>query len=99
MSAFTVTPATLKTKSEELNDLLARYKTCIERLVSYEASLNGMWDGDANDAFHSAFATDKGKMDQFATLITQYIEKLNAISARYMQTEQANTEIAANRTY
>ena len=99
MSAFTVTTATLKTKSDELNDLVTRYRASIERLVSYEASLNSMWDGEANDAFHNAFSTDKVKMDEFAALINQYIEKLIAIAARYEQTEQVNTDIATNRTY
>lgn len=99
MSAFSVNTATLKTKSGELNDLVTRYRVCVEQLVATEASLNSMWDGEANDAFHAAFVTDKAKMDQFANLINQYIDKLMSIAARYEQTEQVNTEIAANRTY
>lgn len=99
MADFTVATQVLKTQADELNELNGRLKSAIERLVSSESSLNSMWDGEANDAFHTAFLIDKGKMDEFYNLIIQYIEKLRTIAVRYEQTEQINTEIATNRTY
>ena len=58
-----------------------------------------MWDGDANDAFHAAFMTDKGKMEEFSRLIEQYTERLRQIAARYKQTEANTTNIASTRSY
>ncbi len=98
-SSFKVTTSVLTSQANELSDLNGRFKTAVEQLVTSEASLKTMWEGEANDAFHNAFTTDKGKMDEFYNLILQYIEKLNSIATRYSQTEQTNTEIASNRTY
>ncbi len=99
MADFVVTAAQLNAQAENLNDLNGRFKSEIEQLVSSEMSLNSMWDGEANDAFHVAFTTDKGKMDEFYNLILTYVQRLNIIASRYAQTEQTNTEIASNRTY
>lgn len=99
MSQFKVTSSVLKTQSSELSDLNGRFKSAVEQLVSAEANLNSMWDGEANDAFHNAFMTDRGKMNEFYNLIVQYVEKLNSIATRYEQTEKTNTEIATNRSY
>ncbi len=99
MSQFKVTSSVLKTQSSELSDLNGRFKSAVEQLVTAEANLNSMWDGEANDAFHNAFMTDRGKMNEFYNLIVQYVEKLNSIATRYEQTEKTNTEIATNRSY
>lgn len=99
MSSFKVTTGTLASQAEELNSLNGQFRSAVEQLSSTEMSLKGMWEGEANDAFHAAFTTDKGKMDEFYNLILQYIEKLNSIATRYNQAEAANTQIASNRTY
>lgn len=99
MADFKVSTSVLRSQAEELTELNGRYKSSVEKLVTSESSLNSMWDGEANDAFHAAFMTDKGKMDEFYNLILQYIERLNSIAVRYEQTENTNTEIASSRTY
>lgn len=99
MSQFKVTASVLTTQASHLTDLNGKFKTAVEQLVSSETNLKSMWTGEANDAFHNAFITDKSKMDQFYNLIVQYIEKLNTIATRYGQTERTNTEIAKNRSY
>ena len=99
MSEFRVTSAQLKRGAQDIMDLNGQFQSAISALENYESSLNGMWDGDANDAFHAAFMADKGKMTEFHKLITQYASSLTAIADRYDQTEQMNTDIANKRTY
>lgn len=99
MSDFKVTTNVLKTNADQLTEMNARFKTSVEALVTSETGLKAMWEGDANDAFHNAFMTDKGKMDEFSRLIEQYTERLRQIALRYEQTEQATTDIAATRSY
>ena len=98
MADFKVTASQLNTQAESLQDLNGRFKSAIEQLVTSETSLKSMWEGEANDAFHAAFTSDKAKMDEFYNLIITYIERLNSIATRYEQTERTNTEIASNRT-
>ena len=64
MSDFKVTPSVLKSNADTLTDLNARFKGSVDSLVTSEGALNAMWDGEANDAFHAAFMTDKAKMDE-----------------------------------
>lgn len=99
MSDFQVTPSVLRSNADQLSELNARFKSSIDSLVTSESALNAMWDGEANDAFHGAFMTDKGKMDEFSHLIEQYTERLRQIAIRYEQTEQNTTSIASSRTY
>lgn len=99
MADFKVTASQLNTQAESLQDLNGRFKSAIEQFVTSETSLKSMWEGEANDAFHAAFTSDKAKMDEFYNLIITYIERLNSIATRYEQTERTNTEIASNRTY
>lgn len=99
MSDFKVTPSVLKGNADTLTDLNARFKGSVDALVTSEGTLNTMWDGEANDAFHAAFMTDKAKMDEFSRLIEQYTERLRQIAVRYEQTEQSTTNIASSRTY
>lgn len=99
MSSFRVTTGSLTSGAEELSSLNGRFKASVDQLASSELSLKAMWEGEANEAFHAAFMTDKSKMEEFYTLINQYVERLNAIALRYNETEQANTQIASNRTY
>ena len=99
MSDFKVTPSVLKSNADTLTDLNARFKGSVDSLVTSEGALNAMWDGEANDAFHAAFMTDKAKMDEFSRLIEQYTERLRQIAVRYEQTEQSTTNIASSRSY
>lgn len=99
MASFRVTSSQLRSQASELTNLNGNFKSAVEQLVSSEASLKSMWEGEANDAFHAAFTTDKGKMDEFHNLIVTYIDRLNAIADRYDQAEQNNYQIASNRTY
>lgn len=87
MADFKVTASQLNTQAESLQDLNGRFKSAIEQLVTSETSLKSMWEGEANDAFHAAFTSDKAKMDEFYNLIITYIERLNSIATRYEQTE------------
>ncbi len=98
-TSFKVTPSILASQANGVNELNGRFKTAVANLVSAEASLNSMWDGEANDAFHNAFIIDKGKMDEFYKLVCKYVESLNTIATRYRQTEQTNTDIAKTRRY
>ncbi|OLR62752.1 hypothetical protein BHF69_08700 [Anaerostipes sp. 992a] len=83
-----VTTGTLKNKASELKSLNAKFKTQIENLKTQENALNGMWDGEANDAFHREFMKDITQMHNFYNAIEQYVAKLNEIAASYEKAEK-----------
>lgn len=99
MAAFTVTSSELKAKAGELRDLNAQFKTQTGNLESQEGSLVSMWEGEARNAFDTAFKNDKTQMDNFYNLIEQYCVALDNIAAKYDMAEAQNASIAQTRSY
>lgn len=84
------TTGTIGNKATKLQGLNAKFKKQIEDLISAESTLNGMWDGAANDTFHNAFQKDVTQMNNFYNAIEQYATKLNQIAREYEKAEQTN---------
>lgn len=99
MSDFTVSINDLKAKVDSLRQLNSQFKSQVGELEATEANLNGMWEGEAKNAFHNAFMSDKAQMDNFYNAVELYAQRLEAIAARYAQAEAANVDIASERTY
>lgn len=99
MSLIRVSVPQLTTGASELEQLNQQFKAAVSELESQEAVLNGMWEGDANVAFHNAFNNDKIQMTNFYNAIEAYVARLNEIAARYQQAEAQNTEIGNTRSY
>ncbi|MBE6707688.1 MAG: WXG100 family type VII secretion target [Ruminococcaceae bacterium] len=86
-------------KANELKNLNAQLKAAIGELEANEETLRTMWEGEANDAFHTAFTNDKIQMTNFYNAIEVYIYRLLEIAAKYQQAEATSKEIASARTY
>jgi WXG100 family type VII secretion target len=99
MALIQVTSATLRNQASELRSLNESLKTQVSNLESVEMELASMWTGDAKDAFHTAFNSDKGQFDVFYALIEQYIVTLENAATEYDNKEATNTSIANTRTY
>lgn len=99
MSEFRVDPKQLQSNANDLRQLNAQFKSTVADLESTEATLSGMWDGPAKEAFRKAFMSDKAQMDTFYQAIDEYATRLESIASKYQTAENKNTEIANNRTY
>ena len=98
MAQFKVTSSQMRSSIEELKEMIERYQVIVQKLEESEASLKTMWEGEANDAFHRAFLSDRHKMEDFRRLIIMFIQTLTTITQRYELTEMKNREIATTRT-
>lgn len=99
MADFRVSINDLKTKVDSLRQLNSQFKNQVSDLESTEASLNGMWEGQARETFHQAFNNDKVQMNNFYNAIEVYAQRLEAIAAKYAQAEAESIEIASQRAY
>ncbi len=99
MASFITTPAQLRAKAEELSSLNNSFKMNVSELEAEEQNLMGMWEGQAKEAFHQAFSSDKIQMTNFSTLIEKYVASLLTIAAKYEEAERINTETATARKY
>ena len=99
MSLIRVTAEQLTTGANELENLNQQFRASVSQLESLEGTLNGMWDGEANDAFHRAFTNDKVQMTNFYNAILVYVQRLEEIANRYKTAEAQNKDIAEKRNY
>lgn len=99
MAAFQVTSSQLKAKAGELRDLNNQFKTQKGNLETQESSLMSMWEGEAKNAFDTAFKNDAAQMDNFYNLIEQYCAALENIASKYDMAEAQNVSTAQSRTY
>ncbi len=90
MAEIRVTSAKLRSGATDLQKLNGQLRTKISELESAESSLNGMWDGEANDKFHMAFSKDKTQMYRFFDAVEQYIRALQQIAENYEAAERRN---------
>lgn len=99
MSEIQVTTAQLRAKAEELRNLNSKFSTQVEELASEENSLNSMWEGEAKDAFHTAFNNDKTQMETFHAEVEKYVNALEQIIQKYEDAERKNASTASMRSY
>lgn len=99
MAQILVTSAELRNAASTLREYNASFKNQVANLESSEGTLKSQWQGQANDAFHTAFMNDKAFMDKFAAEIEKYCQTLETIAAKYDTAEAANTETAVTRKY
>ncbi|MBS6395831.1 MAG: WXG100 family type VII secretion target [Clostridiales bacterium] len=99
MAQIRVTMSQLKAQAEQLEALNEQFKSQINDLEATEQQLGTMWEGEAKNAFHNAFSSDKAQMDNFYGAIKMYVQALLADAAKYSQAEAASYNLAAERTY
>lgn len=99
MSQIITNTRKMREESQKLNQLLAKFKSQKEKLMSTQKSLDGMWDGDANIQFNKAFQKDMVQFDNFARVIKDYANALNQMADNYDKAEATNVSIAQQRSY
>ena len=99
MALIRVTASQVRSSANSLRELNQQFNSQVQNLQASEESLNGMWDGQANDAFHAAFMSDKEYMKQFYNLINKYCEALDSIATEYENAESINLDTATKRSF
>lgn len=99
MALIRVTASQLRVKAEELTGWNRQFEKQTGELEACEQRLAAMWEGQAKEAFHQAFARDRLQMANFSALIDKYVSTLLAVAAKYERAENANTQTASTRKY
>jgi WXG100 family type VII secretion target len=97
MAEFTVTSNQVRAKEGELQNLNSSYKQKIDSLEQIVKGLDGMWEGDAHDAFHAAFEKDKVNLWNFYNAIEKYCQTLLEIAQNYEKAEAKNVQTASGK--
>ena len=97
MAELTVTSNQVRAKEGELQNLNSSYKQKIDSLEQIVKGLDGMWEGDAHDAFHAAFEKDKVNLWNFYNAIEKYCQTLLEIAQNYEKAEAKNVQTASGK--
>ncbi len=97
MSMFRVTTTILRAEAEKLKELNEQFKSNVEMLTEKENSLSGMWEGEARNAFHTAYSNDKVQFDNFYRVINEFVNRLQEDAAAYDKAESIAVDIATKR--
>ncbi len=96
---ITVSTSTLRSKASQLRSSNSQFKAQVNNLKAQEQSLNRMWEGDAKNAFHTAFNRDTIQMQNFYNAIEKYCSTLDEIAKQYDNAEKKNQSLATARKY
>ena len=99
MAEFNVSISELANKANQLNELNQTFKSHVGTMTDLENGLNSMWEGEARNAFHTAFGNDVQQMGTFYNTVAKYVETLLNAAAKYQEAEMLNVEIGKTRKY
>lgn len=94
---YKVSSQVLRQKASQLREEATQFQNAVKQLADNEASLASMWEGDAKNAFRTAFNNDKAQFDNFYTGILKYVEALENAAKEYDRAEDQNVTIAKSR--
>lgn len=99
MSRFAINPAEVMRTANMLAENNNQFRARVNDLMNTAQELAAMWQGEANNAFNTALATDQERWATFAALVDNHVETLRQIVQHYQTAETENVEIASRRTY
>ena len=90
MSDYLVNPVDVVRIMNELSADNEKLAGKIEQLRLLQAELTGIWEGDAEQAFHATMQKDISALETYHGLMQQYCLALQDIGAVYGETEMDN---------
>ena len=87
----------LRRRASELRQFNTQLRERVRRMEERENRLASMWEGDARNAFHNQFNTNKTMFQNFCTLIDKYVVALEEAAQEYDRREAQNVCIAKTR--
>ena len=96
-ATFRVSTAQLIQQAQELQNLNERFKAEVTAMTEKEEALSSMWEGEARNAFHNAYATDAEKFANFYNGIVRFSQALSDVAQNYQKAEAQAAAIATTR--
>lgn len=70
-----------------LEDIVARYNTSVNKMYQIGGEIDAMWDGPASSKFMAALGNDRERFNALAKILTAYIETLRQDAYIYAKAE------------
>ena len=73
--------------AKNVEDIIGRYNTSINKMYQIGGEIDAMWEGEANKKFMAALGNDKQRFDALTKMLTAYVETLRQDAAIYAKAE------------
>lgn len=87
VSYLKINTAALQSDANELNSLLQQVRSNLDNMYTSVNTLDGMWDGKANNAFNAQFADDHTRFSEICTAIEKLISDMQEAANKYNNCE------------
>ena len=86
-----VTPEKLVSTATEFKGKSSQIRSLTQEMLQIVASMNGIWEGEAQTTFGQRFKALDGDMAQIKLKIDEHVSDLTEMANTYKTTETANT--------
>ncbi len=97
MSEFSVKPAELDKKAEELKNLNEQLRLKCQEYAEKGGSLSASFEGDTASKFYQEVSNHSSKMNEFVALVDQYYATMKEDIQKYIQMEQQAQEVVSGK--
>ena len=87
----------LEQTAGSLRDLIAAYRTALDRYYSCGTELGTMLDGDQSRKFLFTLTNDREKFDALTRLLQQYVEALEQVATVYTKTNSDILDVLSKK--
>lgn len=87
-----VTPEKLMSSSEEFGTEATMMHSLTDEMISLINSLNGIWIGEAQNAYSTKFNSLQTDMDKLYRMVLEHSRDLSEMAASYAKAESTNVE-------
>ena len=97
MSQITVTPQTMISLAEGIEDKIDERNNSVTAIYRLNDEMDAMWDGTANDTFNQMFQEDSTKFKSLSQVMQEYATAIKTAANKYIQSEDEVKGIVSRR--
>jgi WXG100 family type VII secretion target len=79
--------------AKNLEDIIGRYNTTVNKVYQIGGEIDAMWDGPASNKFVSILGNDRERFNALAKMLNAYVETLRRDAAIYAKAESDALDI------
>ena len=73
--------------AKNVEDIIGRYNTSVNKMYQIGGEIDAMWDGAAGDKFMATLGNDRERFNALTKMLTAYVETLRQDAGIYAKAE------------
>ena len=73
--------------AKNVEDIVGRYNTSVDKMYQTGSEIDAMWDGEASQKFVATFGKDRERFNALTKMLSSYVETLRQDASIYVKAE------------